>query len=81
MKTLTWVQDDRQYMCGSRLYLGKWEVGGAHYDGCVSKDDPEKYISTCILPGIKKSLGRYTNEEDAKARTERAVNIWLEEIK
>lgn len=80
MSKIKWVVDDRQYMSGSRCYLGKWEVGASHYDGCRSKDDPKKYLASCMLPGIKSNLDSYETEEEAKARVERAVNHWLNNI-
>lgn len=74
---MKWENDTRKYSAGKILILGKWNVGGAHYDNCVSRDDNLKYCASCNLPGIKRILGHYATEEEAQKRTEEAVNHWI----
>lgn len=78
--TMEWKNDTRKYASGKLLCLGKWVVGGAHYDSCRSKDDPKKYDATCELPGIKKLLGHFVSSEEAQAAVERAVKHWLSKL-
>ena len=74
---MEWKCDTRQYTSGSILYLGKWAVGGAHYDGTSSRDDPKKYRATCRLPGIKGGIGHFATEAEAREAAEGAVKYWL----
>jgi hypothetical protein len=75
---MKWEQDTRQYSSGKVLLLGKWKVGGAYYDSCHSKDDPNKYEAKCYLPGIKNSLDYYPSEGEAMDRVEAAVRYWID---
>ena len=75
---MKWEICHRQYESGSRLFLGKWEVGTTHYDSCWTKNDPFAYIAACNLPRIKSRLDNYKTEEEAKKRVERAVKYWIE---
>jgi hypothetical protein len=75
---MKWVIDDAVYSNGKKLFLGKWHVGGVHWNSCRSKDDPKKYVASCSLPGIKTTLDYYENEEEAKARVEKVVHYWVE---
>lgn len=77
---MEWKVDKTKYSCGELLYLGKWNVGGVHYDGCRTKGDPLKYTATCRLPGIKTNLGGYTTDAEAKERVESAVTHWLNKL-
>lgn len=74
-----WKRDTREYSSGEILYLGRWNVGSAFYDGGKSKDDPKKQIATCSLPGIKRNLGSFEKEKEAKDRVENAVKHWIKE--
>ena len=77
---MRWEKDTGQYTSGEILYLGKWKVGGFHFDSSRSKGDANKWHATCTLPGIKKSLGHFATEEEARARAERAIKYWLSEL-
>ena len=74
---MKWKTDEQQYAIGSILYAGKWPVGGAHYDGARNRHDPKKYKATCALPGIKRELGYFETDEEARAVAESAVNYWM----
>jgi len=76
---MKWVKDTSRYATGVILILGKWPIGNAYYDGCITKGDPLKYSATCRLPGIKTYLGSYATEEEAKSRVEGAVTHWIGE--
>jgi hypothetical protein len=78
VKEMKWEQDTRPYSSGVILFLGKWKVGGAYYNSCRSKDDPNKYEAKCYLPGIKDTLDYYTTEDEAKKRVEEAVKHWID---
>ena len=59
-----------------QLLLGKWEVGGACYDGFASQGGEEKYKAWVNLPGLK-SLGHFKTEAKAKKQVETAVLYWI----
>ena len=77
---MKWKINTAQYASGEILFLGAWNVGGYHYDGCRSQDDPLKYAATCKLPGIKRLLGYFKTGEEAKAGAEKAVAHWLSKL-
>jgi hypothetical protein len=74
---MKWEKDIREYTAGSILILGEWNVGSAYYNSFRAKDDPLKYAATCSLPGIKKVLGYYATEQEAKDRVEVTVKYWI----
>lgn len=71
-----WVKDTRKYSFGEIYKIGRIPVGSAFFHG-GSKGDADKYAVSLSLPGIKTPTDRYTNLEDAKARVERAVEVWF----
>ena len=77
---MEWKRDEAKYACGELLLLGAWNVGGIHYDSCRSRDDPLKYAATCRLPGIKRNLGYFKTDAEAKIRAEKVVTHWLSKI-
>ena len=77
---MEWKNDTRPYSSGENLYLGKWLVGGYHFDSARSRDDPNKYVATCRLPGIKDSLGYFKTGDEAKVKAEFAVTLWLSKV-
>ena len=77
---MEWKTDTRQYSNGELLYLGKWLVGGYHYDSSRGRDEPNKYLATCRLPGIKDSLGYFKTSDAAKIKAEFAVTMWLSKV-
>jgi hypothetical protein len=72
-----WVENTRAYGTGEILMLGKWEVGGWHYDGCLPQAEAKRSVSTCLLPGIKSKLGAFATVDEAKAIVERIVHHWI----
>jgi len=74
---MKWEKSTLQYTSGENLFLGKWRVGGIHYNSLKSKDDPLKYKATCRLPGIKDDLGHFEDEDKAKSIVEFAVDHWI----
>ena len=77
---MEWKTDTRQYSSGSILYLGKWAVGGSHYDSARNRDDPNKYRATCRLPGIKGEIGHFATDAEAREKVEGAVTYWVGEL-
>lgn len=77
---LTWEQPTYRYGSGQRAKLGKWIVGGYHWNATRAKGDKENlYSVTCNLPGIKDTSGTVNTEEEAKALIERTVAHWVKE--
>ena len=74
---MRWERDTGRYASGEILHLGKWKVGGFHFDSSRSKDEPNKWCATCSLPGIKRCLGHFAKEEESRAKVEEAVKHWL----
>ena len=74
---MRWERDTSKYACGEILFLGKWQVGGFHYDSSRSKDDEKKWKATSRLPGIKENLGHFVKDEQAREAAEKAVKHWL----
>jgi hypothetical protein len=74
---LEWRHWSGQYTDREDLYLGKWKVGSAFFNGTRPKDDPLTHSSTCHLPGLKEDLGHYATLSEAQVRVESAVRHWL----
>ena len=74
---MRWEKDTGQHTCGKILYLGKWKVGGYHWDSTRSQGDEAKWRATCALPGMRQSLGHFSKEEKAMEVAELAVTRWL----
>lgn len=77
MIALTWKHWEGRYTDREDLYLGKWRVASAAFNGMRHKDDPKAHTATCLLPGIKEDLGSYATLPEAQARAESAVRHWL----
>lgn len=77
MKSIRWEKRTGQYASGEALYLGRWNVGGYHWDSCRTKDDERTWRATCALPGMKDNLGSFVSEGEAKEVVEKAVKHWL----
>lgn len=75
--TIIWKQNKAQYCCGEIAFVGKWRVGTAAYDSCRGRNEPNKYEAICILPGIKRDLGHFETEQQAKQVVEEAINHWF----
>lgn len=76
---LTWVSQESKYTSSNDLYLGKWKIGSVYYTGSQPKNSPQ-IIAICLLPGIKKELGYFKNEDDAIKKIHYAVDYWLERL-
>lgn len=74
---MRWERNTGQYESGKTLYLGRWRVGGYHWNASRGQGDDTKWISTCALPGMNKRLGSFENEEKAAEKAELAVTHWL----
>lgn len=81
MSTLQWKKTPGRYAYGDDLYLGRWKVGSAGYDGTQSKGSPEKYFAQSRLPGLKAHLGNFDTLEGAKTKVEYATQMWIEGAK
>ena len=79
-RKLTWVKQSGRYTNGENLYLGRWNVGSVFYDAFVAKGDNRNHKVTCNLSGIKDVLGNYADVNEAKARLETVVDMWLGKI-
>ena len=77
--SFTWAPG-HGWVSGIVLVVGKWTVGNVYYDGSRNKDDPKKYIATSSLPGLKKVLDYFDDEEQAKQRVEKATRYWLSKL-
>lgn len=77
---MKWVRNETKFISGDRLFVGKWNVGGIHYNSLRAKNDPKKWKATCRLPGIKQNLGDYESEEEAKTELIKVVDHWFDNI-
>lgn len=75
---LRWERMQARYSSGEAAFLGKWLVGGWHWNSLAGASDPRKYRATLDLPGMKDVIGSYERAEDARARVEFAVGRWIE---
>lgn len=71
-----WETQTGKYQWGEDFRIGRIVVASAHHVS-GSRDEPTKFGVTIHLPGIRSPTDRYTSLEDAKARAERAVNVWF----
>jgi len=74
---MTWKKNTGEHAIGEHFYVGRWKTGGCHYDAFRSKQDHNKWQAMTVLPGLKRSLGHFSSEEEAKAIVEKAVKHWL----
>ena len=79
-RKLTWVRQTGRFQNGENLFLGRWKAGSVYYDGFVTKGDNRVHKVTCNLSGIKDVLGNYADVNEAKARLEKVVDMWLGKI-
>jgi hypothetical protein len=78
---LTWKKSTADFSGGAEhLYLGRWRVGGTFYNSCRGKENKNVWGAACRLPGIKDVLGHFVTAEEAKAKVEKAVGIWMKGI-
>jgi len=75
-----WIKDTAKYASGEILFLGKWGVGGYQWDSCRSKGDPNVYVGTCKLPGVRAMVGKFITVDEAKVKVENVVRFWLSRI-
>ena len=76
-----WVKDTGKYVVSTSYKIGTVSVGNVSYDSCISKDDPNRFKVTCLLPGIRAYLGHYEEEDKGKERLEKAVEYWFTMLK
>lgn len=74
---IKWEQQTGRHQAGEWARVGRVIVGSAGYSGLGSKDDPNKYVCSCELPGIKQPAERYATIGEAKSRLERMVRAWF----
>ena len=74
---IIWKPQEGRWSAGDVCYLGKWQVGHVYYDGGTSKDQQEKYVAKCFLPGVKEKLGHFMTKDLAYGRVETFISIWL----
>lgn len=72
-----WEQQTGKYQTGEWCMVGKVIVGSAGYNSVGGRDEPNKYVCDCLLPGIKKASERYKTLDEAKERLERMVCAWF----
>jgi hypothetical protein len=73
MKVKLIQQSDGSY----KAYVGKWVVGTAHYSSCTSRDDPNKYRISCLLPGLLLKRTAFPTIDEAKTHLEVVVTYWF----
>ena len=73
---MEWKESTAKYTTGENLFLGRWKVASAYYDG-TSANSENKWAAACALPGIKDRLGHFDTIETAKKTAEEAVVFWL----
>jgi len=77
-KDMKWEKNTGEYASGEHLFLGRWKVGGCHFDALRGKQDHNKWLATSRLPGIKRTLGHFSKEEEAKDAVEKATKHWFD---
>lgn len=75
---MSWKKSKGTYVNGEDYYLGRFKVGGWHYDGLRDKDATDRHLVSCSLPGLRKTLGWHRSPEDARKFLEKAVKAWIE---
>ena len=78
---MKWIKKSTEGSDHETLVVGRWNVGGIHYDLCRTKGAPLKYAATCRLPGIKGQLGYFSSKEEAIDMVEKAVTHWIKGMK
>jgi hypothetical protein len=81
MDKIIWIIDERKSSTSKFGTIGKWKIFSTYYDGNTSKDDSTtgRIRLTCFLPGIKKNLGNFQNETEAKEKAETALKYWVKQ--
>lgn len=72
-----WKTRHHMFSPGEDLYVGAWSVGSVFYDGGRSRNEPNKYMATCKLPGMKPELGHFLTTGEAKAKALEAAVHWF----
>ena len=75
---MEWKKATGPFASGHALHVGKWIVGGVHYDSGKPRDSLLHYKATCRLPGVRADLGNFETEEQARAKVERSVMYWFD---
>lgn len=74
---MAWEDSKGRYVSGENYRLGKWVVGGWHYDAMLPREATATFAVTCTLPGIRTELGHRETREAARRLLETAVEQWL----
>ena len=75
---IEWKKPTHQFATGEIAYLGRWNVGGYHWNSV--RRDGDDWVVSCKLPGIKDTLGSFATKVDARARLEIAVTFWFDNL-
>ena len=59
-------------------FLKNYRLFNIHWDSYSSKNEKNKYVLSCYLPGIKPVVGKYETEKEAKRTAEFVYLYWLE---
>ena len=73
--TMAWESPKQEYATGERLRVGRWQIGGYHWNNQRGKP---RWAVTCSLPGYKDRLGDYDTEHECRERLEQAVQKWVQ---
>lgn len=76
MDEFVWKDVETQWSSYPTLYLGKYIVIYIEWDS-FSGRTRNKYIVKNKLPGLKADLGSYNTINEAKARAEAVLTMWL----
>lgn len=74
---LTWEKQTKPYQVGENFRVGRVVVGSAFHKFNNRENEPQEYGSRIELPGIKVKVKTHMTMQDAKARVESAVVIWM----
>ena len=65
---------------GTDIILGKHRVGSVLWSKSRTKENSYSYFrAECYLPGIKKYIGTYGTEQEAKTALKRVVFYWIKQ--
>ena len=65
---------------GKDIILGKYRVGSILWSKSRTKENSYSYFrAECYLPGIKKYIGTYGTEQEAKTALRRVVLYWIKQ--
>lgn len=77
---IVWKEPKHKYGNSMDAYVGKYKLGGWHWDSLRSRRDPKTYLAKSYLPGQFPQLGNYETQEEAMEIVEYAIRNWFNNI-